>query len=124
MELTKEHSILQKVISEAWANPSFKQALLDDPQAAIKRLTGEDIELPEGKRLQVFDQSDPDIVCLNIPPQPSLENLELTDEQLEMIAGGVIPIDIIWDSIPPTWPPVPPQREVVSRLTISPNTNM
>ena len=90
MELTKEQKILQQVLSEAWSNPTFKQELIASPEAAIKKLTGEFFELPEGKRLQVFDQSDADVICLNIPQQPTMDNVELTDDELELVAGGFI----------------------------------
>ena len=103
MELSKEQRILQQVINEAWNNPSFKQELIDSPQEAVKKLTGESFSLPEGKILQVFDQSNENVVCLNIPPQPNFENMELTDTELELVAGGVYPIrKIKWPTFLPT----------------------
>ncbi len=90
MEITKEQKILQQVLSEAWRNPAFKQELIASPEAAIKKLTGEFFELPKGKKLQVFDQSSPDIICLNIPQEPNMDNVELTDDELELVAGGFI----------------------------------
>jgi len=90
MEFTKEQKILQQVISEAWNNPSFKQELISSPQETIEKLTGKKFDLPEGKTLQVFDQSNENVVCLNIPQQPNFENKELTDNELELVAGGQI----------------------------------
>lgn len=101
MELSKEQKILQQVINEAWNNPLFKQALIDSPQEAIEKLTGISFSLPEGKTLQVFDQSNENIICLNIPQQPSFEDMELTDTELELVAGGVYPIGKIhWPTFP------------------------
>ena len=94
MEFSKEQEILQKVISESWSNPSFKKELMASPQEAIKKLTGETFTLPDGKTLKVFDQSESDVIYLNIPEQPNLDDLELTDAQLETVAGGMIPKDI------------------------------
>lgn len=88
MELTKEQKILQQVFSEAWNNPSYKQELMANPTDAIKRLTGERFSLPEGKTLAVSDQSDSDKVYLSIPPKPNYEDVELTDHELEVVAGG------------------------------------
>ena len=95
MNLKKEQEVLHQVIAEAWTNQAFKQQLIDNPVAAIKALTGQDVQLPAGKTLAVFDQSDNNIVCLNIPPQPNLEDLELTEAQLEVVAGGGIIIPYI-----------------------------
>ena len=106
MEPSKEQKTLQRVISEAWNNPSYKQDLIDNPEEAVRRLTGESLSLPEGKTLEVYDQSDSAKVYLNIPPQPDLDDVELSDEQLEEVAGGVIPIIFI-EGCFPIWPPYP-----------------
>lgn len=88
MEFTKEQEVLQQVMTEAWSNPAFKQELITNPQEAVQRLTGQSFSIPEGKTLEVVDQSNADKVYLNIPPQPNFDNVELTDEQLEVVAGG------------------------------------
>lgn len=105
MELTKEQRIMQQVISKAWNDPAFKKALITDPISMIEKLTGDSITLPKGKRIEVYDQSQADVVYLNIPPQPDLEDLELTDADLELVAGGVYPIGIIGGCFPP-FPPI------------------
>jgi hypothetical protein len=45
--------------------------------------------------LVAVDQSDPDCVYLNIPSEPNLDELQLTDEQLEAVAGGGTPFFVI-----------------------------
>ena len=75
MELTKEQKVIQKVITEAWSNPSFKKELIANPTDAIKKLTGQTLAIPAGKTLAVYDQSNPNVVCLNIPPQPDTSNM-------------------------------------------------
>ena len=77
MNVNKEQETLRQVIAEAWSNPEFKQELIKNPVVAIKELTGQVITFPAGKKLQVFDQSDENVICLNIPPQPNLEDVEL-----------------------------------------------
>lgn len=48
------------------------------------------MNLVENERLIVEDQSNTDIIYLNIPQKINLENFELTDEQLELVSGGLI----------------------------------
>ena len=38
----------------------------------------------------VEDQSDADIIYINIPRNPASETLELTDEQLDQVSGGEV----------------------------------
>ena len=84
MKLTKEHTILAEVISEAWENPLFKQELIDSPVTAIHKLTGKTIEFPKGvDRIEVVDQTDSANVHINIPPKPNLEDVELGERELE-----------------------------------------
>ncbi len=108
MELTKEQKMMQQVISKAWQDDDFKKALVADPITSIEKLTGEKIALPKGKTLAAYDQSNPDVVYLNIPPQVDLDDVELTDSELELVAGGVYPIGIIDGCFPPFPPDIYP----------------
>lgn len=92
----RKQEIIQTVISKAWEDSNFRKELIADPVAAIERLSGVKIVLPEGKTLVIADQTDKSKVYLNIPAEPEMENMELTEEQLESIAGGK---HQIWDSM-------------------------
>jgi hypothetical protein len=116
MELTKEQRVMQQVISKAWNDDNFKKALISDPINAIEKLTGEKIALPKGKRLEAFDQSNADVIYLNIPPAPNLDDVELSDKDLELVAGGVYPIGII-DGCIPTFPPSIPIDDPLKPIT-------
>lgn len=96
MELTKEQQLLQTVIGKAWEDESFKQELVDSPVDAIRKLTGVDvgINLPDGTTLVVRDQTDKSKIYLNIPRKVEFDNIELTDEQLEAVAGGEIMVGV------------------------------
>ena len=92
MELTKGQEKFQKTISEtiveAWENESFKQELIMAPLETVEKLTGEKLNLKENIKMVVIDQSDKSTFYLNIPHKPSLEDMELSEEQLELVAGG------------------------------------
>ena len=88
MELTKEQKLLQDVINKAWEDNAFKQELIANPVAAIEKLTGAKLTLPEGKTLIVRDQTDESTVYINIPAEKKMEDVELNEEQLELVSGG------------------------------------
>ncbi|TDW51700.1 putative ribosomally synthesized peptide [Flavobacterium sp. 270] len=88
MEHKKEEEVLRLIISKAWEDTNFRKNLISDPLKAIEDLTGAKIVLPEGKTLVINDQTDKSKVFVNIPSEPNVEDIELTEEQLEIIAGG------------------------------------
>ena len=91
MELTKEHKIFKSIVHKAWEDESFKKELITNPVEAIERITGEKIKLPKDKTIKVSDQTDESVVYINIPAEPNMEDMELDEEQLEIIAGGGTP---------------------------------
>lgn len=84
----KKEQIIQTVISKAWEDAEFRKELLVNPVEAIERLTGVEVIVPEGKELVIVDQTDKSKVYVNIPSEPEIDNIELTEDQLEAIAGG------------------------------------
>ena len=88
MELSREETLINHVITAVWEDENFKQELLNSPEEAIKQLTGEDVKLGKGKKLVVRDQTDPDTIYINVPPEPNLDDVELNEDQLEAVAGG------------------------------------
>jgi hypothetical protein len=116
MEITKSQQLLQQVVTEAWENADFKKKLIADPVNAIEELTGEKLNIPEGKTFVVKDQTDESTVYINIPAEQKMDNVELNDAQLEAVAGGkgalgcvLDPFDGIRDPVSggsaPTWVP-------------------
>lgn len=91
MELTQEQKLNAQVIQKAWEDAQFKNELMANPVEAMEKLTGNKINLPEGQKLVVIDQTDASTVYFNIPRKIDINNLELTEEQLEMVAGGLSP---------------------------------
>lgn len=88
MNLTKNEEALQKAVVAAWEDAEFKKQLLDNPSEAIESLTGVKLELPTGKEFVVVDRNDDSKIYYDFPTKESVMETELTDEQLEMVAGG------------------------------------
>ncbi|AXG69013.1 NHLP leader peptide domain protein [Kordia sp. SMS9] len=107
MELTKEQKLFRTIVEKAWEDDAFKTALIKDPVHAIEALTGEHFDVPEGKTVEVCDQTNSDTIYINISPMPSLDDMELTDDQLEILAGGGDPLPVIQGVTDPPPPPPP-----------------
>ena len=90
MELTttqkKGQEFLSSLITKAWEDPEFKERLIAGPKEEIKKLIGKDIS--DDKEILVVDQTNPSHIYINIPAKPDLENIELTDNQLEAVSGS------------------------------------
>ena len=84
----RKQEIIEAIISKAWEDANFRKELIVDPIKTIEKLTGIKLVLPEGKSLVIADQTDKSKIYVNIPSEPEVENMELTEEQLEVVAGG------------------------------------
>lgn len=109
MQISQDQKIVSQVLNEAWSNPAFKEELIASPIEAIKKLTGFTFQLPEGvERFEVVDQTNPSVLHINIPAEPNMEDVELSEAQLEVVAGGGSilpnPIDILIPTLPPCFP--------------------
>lgn len=86
-----QDKFLNAVYSLAWENEAFKQQLISDPVDTIKKATDGAVDLT-GKKVQVNDQTDSSTLYLNIPQNPKNmtipEDVELTEKELEVVAGG------------------------------------
>lgn len=90
---SKGQELYNDLIRKAWESASFKEELISNPRVAISGFIGkEDFKLNDDKELIVEDQTDESVIYLNIPQKPNLDNLELTDEELTLIAGGELAI--------------------------------
>lgn len=70
------------LISDCWDDEALKKRLLKDPAAVCKE---RGIEIPAGVKLNVVENTDA-VVNIVIPAPPKEE--ELSEEQLETVAGG------------------------------------
>jgi hypothetical protein len=88
----KGAELLKTLAHKAWESATFKEELIKNPVATIEQVTGRSITNLGDKRIVVEDQTDESVIYLNIPAKININELELTEEQLEMIAGGVTPL--------------------------------
>jgi hypothetical protein len=92
MVFTQEQKLYEEIVQKAWEDSNFKQELMTSPVTTIEKFTGKKLNLPEGKTIVVSDQTDDSAVYINIPAMTSIDNMELSEEQLEAVAGGAAPI--------------------------------
>lgn len=87
METTDLKKIYKKIVVKAWEDEDFKNELIANPLKTLNQFTKRELDFG-GKNLKVEDQTDNNTIYLNIPPKMDFENIELSEEQLEKIAGG------------------------------------
>lgn len=82
------------VIERAWKDEIFRQELLRDPRGVLQRelaqLRPEGGQLPENVDVQVVEET-PTTLYLVLPsrPQTAGTSVELSDADLELVAGGM-----------------------------------
>ena len=100
MEFSQEQKTYAEIVQKAWDDADFKKELTSNPVSAIEKLTGKKLDLPAGKTLVVRDQTDESTVYINIPSKPNMEDVELSEDQLEVVAGGTYNLPLIAFHLP------------------------
>ena len=89
-----------QIVAKAWADGKFKQRLLADPAAVLKE---HGITLPAGVTVAVLENTDK-VLHLVLP---AASQGELSEADLEKVAGGATEA-LSEDAKPPPPPPPPP----------------
>ena len=100
MEFSQEQKTYAEIVQKAWDDADFKRELTANPVEAIEKLMGKKLDLPVGKTLVVRDQTDESTVYINIPAKPNMEDVELNEEQLEVVAGGTCHLPLVAFHLP------------------------
>lgn len=74
-----------KIIAKAWKDEAYKQRLLADPKAVIEEESG--MKFSDSVSVQVTEENT-NSLYLTLPMSPEIEGVNLSEEELEMIAGG------------------------------------
>ncbi|MGF1470890.1 MAG: NHLP leader peptide family RiPP precursor [Rubrobacteraceae bacterium] len=79
--------VRQRLIQRSMEDEELRQKLLSDPKAAIEQEVG--ARLPDGVEIRAVEET-PETIYLVLPPKPEVasEGGELSDEELEAVAGG------------------------------------
>ena len=75
----------QQLIERSSRDPHFREQLKQDPRGTVARDFG--VEIPQHITVEVVEET-PSKVYLVLPPAPAQSGGELTDQELEAVAGG------------------------------------
>jgi hypothetical protein len=88
-EALKTYQEIQShIIARAWKDEAYKQELLSNPKAIFEREFK--VQLPVEMNVNVVEENNNNIYMV-LPKRPDLPNGELSEEQLEAVAGGLTP---------------------------------
>ena len=87
-KMERGQEAIARIVNKCHEDENFKANLFADPQSAIEELFGRKLNLPDDKEIKVVDQMDDRYIYINVPQKLKIEDLELTDEELEQVSGG------------------------------------
>lgn len=95
-KIIKGQKLYDTLIQKSFSDNDFKDLLIKDPETAIEKVMGTNLNIPVGRKIVVEDQSDNSKIYINIPRNMTMDDLELSSEELEMVSGGTSPTTSTW----------------------------
>jgi len=86
IEGTGRAEMERRLVERSLQDESFRQRLLEDPKAAVEEELG--TQLPEDVRVQAVEETAETIYLVLPSASPLGEGGELSDRELETVAGG------------------------------------
>jgi hypothetical protein len=74
-----------RLVDKAWKDAAFRRELLEDPKGTLERELA--VKLPEGFSLTVLEETAMSRYLV-LPPAPAQDGGDLSDKELEAVAGG------------------------------------
>ena len=78
-----KHDLETRLIEKCWKDPEFRRQVLADPKGTFEKQLG---RLPADLKILIHEDS-ANTLNFTLPPTPS-NSAELSDEELEKVAGG------------------------------------
>jgi hypothetical protein len=82
---SNRNTVTSQVIDRATRDSAFRQELLQNPKETVERELG--VNIPPGIELRVVEETS-STLYLVLPPQAMAAGQELSDRELEQVAGG------------------------------------
>ena len=87
----KNEAVLISLFEKCREDQEFKNSFMQNPVSVLEDFSGEKVEFFGGKnKVVVEDQSNPNNIYLNIPANQEFHDIELTEKELELVAGGFV----------------------------------
>jgi len=86
-----KHDLEVALVEKCWKDPEFKKQILADPKGMLERHLG--TKLPGALKIFVHEEN-AEALHFSLPPAPT-NATELSDEDLEKVAGGTEVIAVL-----------------------------
>jgi hypothetical protein len=87
-EATGRQEMERRLIERSLQDDDFRRRLLEDPKATVEEELG--VRLPEEVRVVAVEET-ADTIYLALPNRSPAEQGDLSDQELESVAGGGVP---------------------------------